>query len=51
MILPEINWLTGKVMNPPDIHEEINEAYRLYSQKYWLGVEERKRIYRIMNKK
>jgi len=46
MILPEINWLTGHVMNPPDIHREMNAAYATYSQQYWLGVEERKRAYR-----
>lgn len=47
MILPEINSLTGKVMNPPDIHTDMNAAYARYSQGYWLSVEERKRAYRL----
>ena len=51
MILPEINWLTGIVMNPPDIHGEMNKAYKAYSKNYWLGVEERKRMYRIIHKR
>lgn len=46
MILPEINSLTGRVMNPPDYDKEMNEAYATYSRQYWLGVEERKRAYR-----
>ena len=46
MILPEINSLTGKVMNPPDYNKEMNDAYATYSQQYWLGVEERKLAYR-----
>jgi hypothetical protein len=49
MILPEINSLTGKVMNPPDLNSEMNKSYATYSQKYWLDVEERKRIYRLVN--
>lgn len=46
MILPEINSLTGKVMNPYDIHRDMNISYAIYSQAYWAGVEERKRKYR-----
>lgn len=38
MILPEINWLTGHVMNPPNINREMNVAYARYSQEYWQGV-------------
>ena len=49
MILPEINSLTGKVMNPPDLNAEMNVSYARYSQAYWSDVEERKRIYRLMN--
>jgi hypothetical protein len=46
MILPEINSLTGHIINPPDIHGEMNAAYATYSQQYWLGVEKRKMAYR-----
>jgi hypothetical protein len=49
MLLPEINWLTGHVMNPPNIHREMNMAYATYSQKYWQGVEHRKQMYRLVN--
>jgi hypothetical protein len=47
MILPKINSLTGKEMNPPDIHTEMNRSYAEYSEKYWAGVEERKVRYRF----
>jgi hypothetical protein len=43
MILPNINSLTGKEINPPDIHSEMNKAYAAYSRAYWLGVERRRR--------
>jgi hypothetical protein len=41
MVLPTINSLTGKVMNPPDIHKEMNLAYASASRKYWLSVKNR----------
>ena len=47
MVLPKINALTGKEMNPPNIHEEMNRIYEAYSRRYWIGVEVRKRAYRI----
>ena len=49
MILPKINSLTGKLMGSLDIHTEMNRSYAAYSQKYWEGVEQRKRAYRITN--
>jgi len=47
MILPKINALTGKEMNPPNIHEEMNRIYAAYSRWYWTGVEVRKWAYRM----
>lgn len=41
MILPKINSLTGKVMNPPDIHSEMNASYAVFSKRYWAGVKSR----------
>ena len=41
MILPKINSLTGKVMNQPDIHSEMNAMYARQSQKYWNGLKSR----------
>jgi hypothetical protein len=35
MILPEINALTGKVMNPPNYHEMMNASYAVMSKAYW----------------
>ena len=49
MILPKINALTGKEMDPPNIHEEMNRIYAAYSRWYWAGVEVRKLDYRIKN--
>jgi hypothetical protein len=46
MNLPRINSLTGKPIFILDIHTEMNRSYAAYSQKYWQGVEERKRAYR-----
>jgi hypothetical protein len=43
MILPKINSLTGKEINPPDIHSEMNKAYAAYSKAYWAGVKARVR--------
>jgi hypothetical protein len=47
MILPKINALTGKEMDPPNIHEEMNRIYSAYSKWYWAGVEVRKLAYRM----
>ena len=47
MILPKINSLTGKEMNPPDLNKEMNKMYVKYSQEYWAGVEQRKWEYRM----
>ena len=47
MILPKINALTGKEMDPPNIHEEMNRIYEAYSRRYWIGVEVRKWKYRM----
>ena len=41
MVLPKINALTGKVMNPPDIHAEMNASYAAFSKRYWDGVKSR----------
>jgi len=41
MILPQINALTGNVMNPPDIHAEMNASYAVFSKRYWDGVKSR----------
>jgi len=49
MILPEINSLTGKEMNPPNIHKDMNKLYAQYSQEYWQGVNQRKYLYRLAN--
>jgi len=46
MVLPLINSLTGKVMDPGIKQEDLNVSYSKYSQQYWSGVEERKRKYR-----
>jgi len=35
MILPEINTLTGKVMNQPNYHEMMNASYAVLSKTYW----------------
>lgn len=50
MILPQVNSLTGKPISTIDIHTEMNRSYATYSQKYWQGVEQRKRAYRINGK-
>ena len=50
MILPEINWLTGKEINPPDIHKERNRMNASLSRDYWFGVERRKQEYRSKNR-
>jgi len=49
MIVPKINPLTGNYRPPvrPSISEEIEYNYSLYSAKYWEGVKERQRQYRI----
>jgi hypothetical protein len=49
MILPEINPLTGKEMNPPNIHKDMNILYAQYSRAYWHGVNQRKYLYRLAN--
>jgi hypothetical protein len=35
MILPEINTLTGKVMNQENLHELMNASYAVMSKRYW----------------
>ena len=50
MILPKICSLTGREINPPDLHSEMNRAYAQYSYQYWLGVELRKQLYRDRNR-
>ena len=49
MDLPKVNPLTGNYRPPtrPSISEEIEYRYSLYSAKYWQGVKERQRQYRI----
>ena len=50
LVLPTINSLTSDyVPRRPSIHEELLFRYSLYSQKYWLGVKERQRKYRIIH--
>ena len=46
MNLPEINQLTGHLINPVNYHEEMNRRYACYSRDYWWGVEQRKQLYR-----
>jgi hypothetical protein len=46
MNLPQVNSLTGKPIFILDINTELNRSYATYSQKYWQGVEHRKRLYR-----
>ena len=40
MILPNINRITGKYMDP-DPHEQIVKSYEAWSQRYWEGVKRR----------
>lgn len=49
MVLPEINSLSGKEMNPPNIHAHMNRSYVQYSGAYWHGVNQRKYLYRLAN--
>ena len=47
MILPKICSLTGREIDPPNIHEEMNRLYAAESKRYWAGVEQRKWEYRM----
>lgn len=45
-VKPKLNWLTGIVLNPPNLTEENNRSYDEYSKKYWAGLRKRNEVYR-----
>jgi hypothetical protein len=50
MILPDINRITGKVMDQDGNHEAMNRSYDEYSRLYWQGVQKRRELYRSVKK-